>query len=289
MGNHSHRIGITRREMLQVGYSGLLGLGLSSVLGGGVAAAATERRQARSVIIVFLTGAPSHIDMFDMKPEAPAEIRGEFRPIATRLPGVQVCEHLPLLACRADKYAITLPWSVRRPLPATFLAAAPETEAEPSLANPLSAAVADAAEVVADGCPPPRRRSPQKPTVTAPPNSNQGCRSTWRPRSKACLTLPTVSCTVSFTVATVSWTASCTLPTVSLTAAAASCTISVASCTISVASCTVPVTLRSSVSSFSARATRVCSISLWIILDSRSIGHSPSKRPRFRQGADCWT
>lgn len=106
LGEHSHRIGISRREMLQVGYSGLLGLGLSSVLGGRALAAAMERRQARSVIIVFLTGAPSHIDMFDMKPEAPAEIRGEFRPIATRVAGFHASEHLPLLAGRADKYAV---------------------------------------------------------------------------------------------------------------------------------------------------------------------------------------
>jgi len=60
----------------------------------------------KSVLIVFLTGACSHHDTFDMKPEAPAEIRGEFQPIATSVPGIQICEHLPLLAARAHKYAL---------------------------------------------------------------------------------------------------------------------------------------------------------------------------------------
>jgi hypothetical protein len=109
---HQHRTGITRRELLQVGYSGLLGIGLPALL--------TQRARSeqalpnptapvarpRSVILVFLTGAPSHIDTFDMKPAAPAEVRGEFRPGATQVPGITLCEHLPRLAARADKYAI---------------------------------------------------------------------------------------------------------------------------------------------------------------------------------------
>jgi hypothetical protein len=106
---HRHPLGITRREVLQVGYSGLLGIGLSDVLSGRVGAAVAKARgggNPRSVILVFLTGAPSHIDMFDMKPEASAEIRGEFRPIATTVPGIQVCEHMPQLASRAHKWAV---------------------------------------------------------------------------------------------------------------------------------------------------------------------------------------
>jgi uncharacterized protein (DUF1501 family) len=104
---HKHRIGITRREMLQVGYSGLLGVGLSSLLGQrALAAPAAPARTPKSMILVFLTGAPSHLDMFDPKPDAPAEIRGEFRPIATRVPGLWIGEHLPRLAARADKYAV---------------------------------------------------------------------------------------------------------------------------------------------------------------------------------------
>src|SRR5436190_3716314 len=107
---HRHAIGINRREVLQVGYSGLLGIGLPSLLAGRAAAAqpspsGTARKQ-KSVILIFLTGAPSHLDMFDLKPDAPPEVRGEFKPIATKVPAIQICEHLPRLAARADKYAL---------------------------------------------------------------------------------------------------------------------------------------------------------------------------------------
>ena len=110
---HQHRIGIHRREMLQVGFSGLLGLGLPSVLSPRARAAATPARTPKSVILVYLTGAPSHLDTFDLKPEAPAEIRGEFRPIATRVPGLHFCEHLPRLAARADQLALVRSMSHR--------------------------------------------------------------------------------------------------------------------------------------------------------------------------------
>jgi hypothetical protein len=109
---HQHQIGITRRELLQVGYSGLLGLGLPSFFAQQQASAASiapdkpTPRRAQSVLLIFLTGAPSHIDTFDLKPAAPAEVRGTFKPIATRAAGVQICEHLPLLAARADKLAL---------------------------------------------------------------------------------------------------------------------------------------------------------------------------------------
>ncbi|MBM4070020.1 MAG: DUF1501 domain-containing protein [Planctomycetes bacterium] len=106
---HQHTLGMTRREILQVGYSGLLGLGLPSLLTRQTQAAGTNdapAQRARSVIVIFLTGAPSHIDTFDLKPDAPAEVRGTFRPIATRAVGVQICEHLPSLAARADRFAI---------------------------------------------------------------------------------------------------------------------------------------------------------------------------------------
>jgi uncharacterized protein (DUF1501 family) len=107
---HRHRIGINRRELLQVGYSGLLGIGLTSLVPARAAAgratgSGTEPRP-RSMILVFLTGAASHLDTFDPKPEAPPEVRGEFQSIATRLPGVRFSEHLPRLAARADKYAL---------------------------------------------------------------------------------------------------------------------------------------------------------------------------------------
>lgn len=109
---HRHRIGLSRREILQVGYSGLLGLGLPSVMAGKTRAelargsAQGGAGRPKSVLIVFLTGAASHHDTFDMKPDAPAEVRGEFAPIATSVPGLHVCEHLPRLAARAGKYAL---------------------------------------------------------------------------------------------------------------------------------------------------------------------------------------
>ena len=104
---HRHRIGINRREFLQVGYSGFLGIGLSSLLTQRATAnAPATPRRPKSVIIVFLTGAASHLDMFDLKPDAPEEIRGEFRPLTTRTPGLHVSEHLPRLAARSHKYAV---------------------------------------------------------------------------------------------------------------------------------------------------------------------------------------
>ncbi len=109
---HQHTVGITRREALQVGYSGLLGLGLSAYLSGGARSAEAIRssgstaQKPKSIIIVFLTGAASHHDTFDMKPEAPVEIRGEFQSIATSTAGVRICEHLPRLAARAHQYAL---------------------------------------------------------------------------------------------------------------------------------------------------------------------------------------
>jgi len=89
-----------RRTVLQAGALGALGLNLAD-LG---AAVPTARKQ--SVLFIFLTGGLSHQDSFDLKPDAPDTVRGEFKPIATRTPGVQICEHLPLLAQRSDRYAL---------------------------------------------------------------------------------------------------------------------------------------------------------------------------------------
>ncbi len=102
--SHRHEIGMVRREFLQVGFSGLLGTGLSTLLAGRSSAAAAPR--AKSLILVFLTGGPSHIDTFDMKPNAPDGVRGEFQPLATNVPGVTFCEHLPRISKMADRLAI---------------------------------------------------------------------------------------------------------------------------------------------------------------------------------------
>jgi hypothetical protein len=107
--SHSHRVGVVRREFIQVGFSGLLGLGLPSFLALRARAATRLNAappRAKSVILVFLTGGLSHIDSFDMKPDAPDGIRGEFKPIASKVPGIPICEHLPMLAERLDKLAI---------------------------------------------------------------------------------------------------------------------------------------------------------------------------------------
>jgi hypothetical protein len=99
----TYRGRITRRDVLQVGGLSLAGLMLSDVLR--LRARATTAR-AKSVILIWLRGGASHIDSFDMKPDAPAEIRGEFRPISTNVPGIQLCEYLPQLASITDKLAI---------------------------------------------------------------------------------------------------------------------------------------------------------------------------------------
>ena len=108
--SHRHRRGISRKEFLQVGFSGLFGLGLSEVFAGRKVKAASDTPlptgKAKSVVLVFLTGAPSHQDIWDLKPEAPDAVRGEFKPIDTNVPGVQVGPHIPKLAQVADKYAI---------------------------------------------------------------------------------------------------------------------------------------------------------------------------------------
>ena len=103
---HRHTTGVARREFLQVGFSGFLGLGTAGLLAGRSAAEGRPAGRAKSMILVFLTGGPSQLETFDPKPDAPAEIRGEFRPIATKTPGVSFCEHLPGLAARSDRLAV---------------------------------------------------------------------------------------------------------------------------------------------------------------------------------------
>src|SRR5262245_42937101 len=87
---------VSRREMLQIGGSGLLGLSLPELLRAD--AERKGRAHADHCILLFLDGGPSHLDMWDMKPDAPKEVRGEFKPIASSVPGVQLSEHLPRLA-----------------------------------------------------------------------------------------------------------------------------------------------------------------------------------------------
>lgn len=102
---------LSRRELLAVGGLPLLGLGLPEFLRSQASAAAKPSRgagfgSAESVILLYLQGSPSHIDLWDPKPQAPAEIRGEFSPIATKSPGVMLGEVLPELAEQADHFSL---------------------------------------------------------------------------------------------------------------------------------------------------------------------------------------
>ena len=142
---HPH---ISRREAVQVGAIGLLGLGMNDV----------ERLQAESprtagrakrVIFIFLSGGLAQQDSFDLKPDAPEEIRGEFKPIATKTPGIHFCEHLPKRAQRSDKWALvrslTHPYNEhsqghmtmlagRTPMPTGFNPSLPKPTDHPSIA-----------------------------------------------------------------------------------------------------------------------------------------------------------
>ena len=98
---------LSRRGFLQVGAIPGLGIGLADLLRGQASAAGSAHApKAKSVILVWLQGGVSHHDTFDMKPDAATEIRGPFQPIATRLPGVHVCEHLPEMARRMDHLTV---------------------------------------------------------------------------------------------------------------------------------------------------------------------------------------
>jgi len=99
--------GLSRRQMLQAGGAGLFGLSLSQIW----AAEATRNQlqrapRAKSVIFLFLFGGPSQLETFDLKPAAPEKIRGPFKPIDSRTPGLLISEHLPRLATLSDKYCV---------------------------------------------------------------------------------------------------------------------------------------------------------------------------------------
>jgi hypothetical protein len=100
---HTYCDGISRRNFLKVGALGVGGLTLPGLMR---AEAAAGTKSHKSVIMVYLTGGLAHQDTFDLKPTAPAEVRGEFKPIPTNLPGVQFSEHLPKLARIADKLVV---------------------------------------------------------------------------------------------------------------------------------------------------------------------------------------
>ena len=96
--------GVSRRNFLKIGALGLGGLALPQLLQ--AESQMGIRRSHKAVIMIFLPGGPSHQDIFDLKMDAPKEIRGEFKPISTKVPGIQICEHLPKLAQLTDKTTI---------------------------------------------------------------------------------------------------------------------------------------------------------------------------------------
>lgn len=108
-GSASVYYGVDRRELLRIGGLSLLGLTMAEANRLRACAdtnAALENRRKNACIFLFLFGGPSHIDLWDMKPEAPVEIRGEFKPTATCVPGIRLCEHLPLLTREIDKICL---------------------------------------------------------------------------------------------------------------------------------------------------------------------------------------
>src|SRR4051812_1806954 len=99
-----HRGRLSRRTLLRAGAAGLGGLLLPQLLG--AESAAAKRKRASHCIFLFLNGGPSQLDTFDMKPAAPSGIRGPYRPIATSVPGLSICEKLPRLAPWMRKVAV---------------------------------------------------------------------------------------------------------------------------------------------------------------------------------------
>ena len=97
--------GLTRRRLIQAAGAGLFGTNLSTLLAAEEASVVTRAR-ARSVLFLFMFGGPSQLETFDMKPEAPSTIRGPYQPIASRTPGLRICEKLPRLAALSDKFAV---------------------------------------------------------------------------------------------------------------------------------------------------------------------------------------
>ena len=94
-----------RRSFVRAGLAGITSLALFDLFRL-QAAGGSPVASPKSVIAIWLWGGPSHLETFDLKPDAPAEYRGEFRPIPTSVPGLQICEHLPRLARVADKFAL---------------------------------------------------------------------------------------------------------------------------------------------------------------------------------------
>jgi uncharacterized protein (DUF1501 family) len=151
---------LSRRTMLQAGSVSLLGLGMNHLAALRQADASPTSPaaggRAKSVIFIFLSGGLGHHDSFDPKPEAPAQIRGEFTPIATQSSAIQICEHMPMLAARANKWnlvrSLTHPYNEhsqghttiltgQTPMPTAYSPVKPQSTDWPSIASVAGDAV----------------------------------------------------------------------------------------------------------------------------------------------------
>ncbi len=119
-----------RRWILQTGLAGIAGLSMPQMLRAAAENTAADAPGIRSVIQIWLSGGPSQVDMWDMKPDMPAEIRGPFRPVSTCVPGLQICEHLPLQAAMMDRFVLvrSMDASSSNHTPITFQAANPRAQ-----------------------------------------------------------------------------------------------------------------------------------------------------------------
>jgi hypothetical protein len=167
--NHST---FARREALQIGAASILGLGTNHLLGLGEARAASGTKppaKAKSCIFIFLSGGLAQHESFDMKPDAPAEIRGEFRPIATKTAGLHICEHLPQLAkishlwslCRSLTHPSNdhsaghhIMLTGQSQLPVGFNPNAPSRTDHPSIASKLGHAIPSVRGAMGNNLPP---------------------------------------------------------------------------------------------------------------------------------------
>jgi hypothetical protein len=141
---------VTRRDVLQAGSIGLMGLSMAEVAAlRAQAAPGSTAPKPKAVIFLFMTGGASQHDTFDMKPYGPPEFKGEFNPIATATPGIEICEHMPMLAQRSQDWALVrslshkdnghdtgtyLMLTGRSELPSTFRASKPQPVDWPSIA-----------------------------------------------------------------------------------------------------------------------------------------------------------
>ena len=134
---------LDRRQWLRVGLVEALGLSLPELLGHRADAAPSRRGGDKSCIFIFLNGGPSHLDTFDPKPDAPADIRGAFGSVATRVPGVRLSDKLPLMASLADRFCLlrTLTHKAGDHIEATHVFLSGQSDGEPRNTTPYFGSV----------------------------------------------------------------------------------------------------------------------------------------------------